>query len=152
MNRLFGRNVMWILIFGVSVSLLHGCGKSDNSSLSAEQIAQDQKRFMQQINACFLKEYSSIENFNQTLEQTAKELRVQCSDEFSALRAAKLNYAIVPDVIEPPPRMVQFEVEMAKIFVEAARTRAMSLFDHHPPIPSKPKPKEGEKSGLEGVF
>ena len=89
--------------------ILSGCEGTQSSAASAEQVAQDQKRFMQQVNICFLEEYAAIEKFSQPVKQVAVELRAQCADEFSALRAAKLNYAMVRDVVEPPPRMVEFE-------------------------------------------
>jgi len=142
MQGMVFRTVGFMLAMIVFLGLLQGCERSHPSGMSAEQIAKDQKRYMLAVNDCFLREYSSLETFYMPIEKMATALRMQCADEFSALRAAKLNYAMVRDVIDPPPRMIQFEVEMAEIFVESARSRAMSLFKNHPPIPNKPKQPE----------
>ena len=137
------------LFFMVFSFGLLGCDSSTQTRMSAEQISQDQKRFMQIVNECFLREYAALEQFSQPLEQTAVALRAQCLDEFTALRAAKLNYAVVRDVVEPPPRMVQFELEMAQVFVTSARARAMNLFKNHPPIPLQPnRPEQSEKDSV----
>ena len=138
----------------LSILSFIGCDNSNKNTLSAEQIAEDQKRFMHQVNLCFLNQYPEVEVFAKPVSIIAKDLRAQCLDEFSALRAAKLNYAIVRDVIEPSLKMVQFEVEMAQIFIESARSRAKLMFKEgspktkghppftHPPIPPSDQPNE----------
>lgn len=125
--------VVWsVTVLFIMALTLASCENSHRPAVSAEQITEDKKRFMQQINRCFLKEYATVEVFNQPVKHIAMELRGRCSDEFSAFRAAKLNYAMVRDVIEPSPKMVEFEVDMAQLFVEAARSRAELLFERHP--------------------
>ena len=143
----------------LSFLMLIGCDNANKNALSAKQIAEDQKRYMQQVNLCFLNQYPGVEVFAKPINLVATDLRAQCLDEFSALRAARLNYAMVRDVIEPPPKMVQFEVEMAQVFIETARSRAKLLFKEgsplpkghppiaHPPIPPTAQSDEPERQG-----
>jgi|GEM_PF-6071492 len=138
-TRGFNKTFLWVSL--LSLGALSACDNGQKTALSAQQLAEDQKRFMQQVNVCFLNEYASVEAFYQPINQVANALRERCLDEFSALRAAKLNYVMVRDVIEPAPKMVQFEVEMAEVFVESARSRAMSIFKHSPRVDPKPLPR-----------
>lgn len=143
---LFLSKRVWLLpIFMLGVAGLPGCNNDSEPGVSAEKLAQDQKRYMQQVNGCFLREYSAVETFNESIEQLAVALRVRCADEFSALRSAKFNYAMVRDVVEPPPQVVLFELKITQVFVEAARARAQTLFKQHPITPVVPKRFEQAK-------
>lgn len=130
-----------VLVIGLIAFSISACerpeGISANNGLSAKQIAEDQKKYTQVVQQCFLDEYPEVENFIEPVPDIALILRAHCLDEFAALRAAMLNYVMVRDVIEPPPKMVQAELDMSMQFVELARHRAKALMNHPPIHPRK---------------
>ena len=145
------QSIKVVLVIGLIAFSISACDRSEgigsNNQLSAKQIAEDQKKYTQVVQQCFLDEYPEVENFIEPAPDIALTLRSHCLDEFAALRAAMLNYVMVRDVIEPPPKMVQAELDMSMQFVELARHRAKALMNH-PPIYPRNHPHKNPSPGV----
>jgi hypothetical protein len=122
LSRAWPRGLLLLVVL-----LQGGCGEA---TLSTEQIQQDQKRYLAELESCFLREYSQVERVHESAESVAERLREHCAAEFYGLRSATLQYANVPEVMDPPEEVVLLELEKTTDFVQEMRQVRKLLYKH----------------------
>jgi hypothetical protein len=137
--------------------LLNGCEQAnfdfkDHAGLNAEQLAADQQQIAQALGRCLKQRVAWVDVTKDSVNDVAARLHQSCLYPFMALRQSKLNYADVPDIANPPPKVLEDELAMCALIVERRRLvlngpnqpghpnwthpplNAMPEFNH-PPIP-----------------
>lgn len=113
-----------VLISLIALVFLSSCEKNDGKSmvkLDPEQKALEKQVSIDSLKSCFINQYFKTENRDQSKAEVAVKIRDLCENEFMYFRTVKFNYAKVPDITSPPPKMVDEELNLVEAFVERSR-------------------------------
>lgn len=152
-----------ILLGLIALVFLSSC-EQENANLqeqyNAEQQAKEKQASLVELKSCFTSNYLQAEDRNATKAAVASKLHGLCEEEFVHFRAVKFHYAPVPDIISPPPKMMDEELGLVEAFVEKSRAvmdrvfqryhapRERQLPPNHPPISPHIAPHSGPDEPL----
>ncbi|BCN94340.1 hypothetical protein THMIRHAM_21250 [Thiomicrorhabdus immobilis] len=125
----------------------------NRTPLTASQLKEDQKQIGLALGACLRENAASVEHLSDGKELVAKRLHQKCLPQFIALRQSKLAYIDVPDLLSPPKKVLQEELDMAYQVIAMRREYIKNLvhrrlqenpylFNPHQP-PSQPFNPDG---------
>lgn len=113
-----------VLVSLIALVFLSSCEKNDSASMiktNPEQKALEKQVSIDSLKSCFIKQYFQAEDRDQTQADVAVKIRDLCEAEFIYFRTVKFNYAQVPDITTPPPKMVDEELDLVEAFVKRTR-------------------------------
>lgn len=124
-----------------ALSTLGGCEPvntdvKDPLNLSDEQRAADQQSIAQALGRCLRQRVAWVDVADDSINDVAARLHQSCLYPFMALRHAKLNYADVPELTQPPAQVLEDELAMCALIVE--RRRVMLSQPNRPSHPNQP--------------
>ena len=155
-----------VLVGLLALTSLSGCDKKPNEQTmkyNQEQQAKEKQASLLELRNCFTSRYLEAEDRADTQAVVAMKLRGLCEDEFVHFRAVKFHYAPVPDIISPPPKMVDEELGLVEAFVEKTRSRVDQFLNRkhapsertlppgHPPINPHHFEQENQQSKDSGI-
>lgn len=136
------RKILYGTFISVLAIVLSACDTGDTANLAetnSEQLAAEKKESLKELRICFAHNYLAEEDISMSSQYVAKRIRSNCEDEFVYLRAVKLNYAQVPDILSPTQKMVEEEVDLVTDFVEQSRAKMNQIYqEYHEPMPMLP--------------
>ena len=132
------RKTLYGIFFAVVALVITGCESKDANAVAkanSEHLAAEKKASLKELRICFAHNYLAEEDVSEASNKVAERIRNSCEDEFVHLRAVKLNYAQVPDILTPTTKMVEEELGLVTDFVEMSRQKMQEIYQEHHQMP-----------------